>query len=763
VVRNLAGGRIKGITVEIGGDTQGLDRALNEVNQQSRKLQGELRDVERLLKFDPGNATLAAQQQELLSEAVENTEKKLQQLKDAQEQVEAQFEAGDIGADQYRAFQREIVATENELTTLTRRLEAVDETSDVDEVTEDVKQLDRAANKAGDTIKRMGTGLGTAAKGMAGLAAAGGAAIGGLIAGTQELGMDLAKMRFNALENGFNVDMAEEGFQKIVAVSGEADSAVETLANLMQTGFDDQQLSQVIDHVNGAAIRFSDTLKTEGIADGLQETFATGKAIGQFGELLERSGVNLDDFNAGLTEAKKNGTETDYVLQQLAALGLSETSAGFNEASKTLMAQQKAQIALQTALADLGVALTPLMTMVTNFLAKLAEWGVENVNLVSSFDSISEGLTALLPQLFGKGLEMVSTIVQAVVENLPMILSTGTQILLAVINGIIQMLPSLIAQIQTMIPLITSILMTNLPLIISAGIDLLLALLRGIVQMLPQLIDMAIQLIVLVATELLNHLPEIISAGVEIIFALIDGLVDAIPDIIDAIVFDILPAIVDTLLEFQMSDIGEDIMQGLIDGINNMAENVWKAAKNIASGIGEKIAQILDLGSPSKVLIRMGEDTGEGMEIGLSRSIYGIQDQASEMAKSVVSSVSQVGAQMQTGNWAENMISGIVDMLDVGGAGKAVQSYFQAIVEDGDWLNDWLTHMPAQVQDYAKQLGFVLANDLEGSNAFGWNESKEPYVTKPNLNVTINSPKQLNAREANTVWNRQMKKMQLQW
>jgi phage-related protein len=156
--------------------------------------------------------------------------------------------------------------------------------------------------------------------------------------------------------------------------------------------------------------------------------------------------------------------------------------------------------------------------------------------------------------------------------------------------------------------------MTNLPLIISAGIDLLLALLRGIVQMLPQLIDMAIQLIVLVATELLNHLPEIISAGVEIIFALIDGLVDAIPDIIDAIVFDILPAIVDTLLEFQMSDIGEDIMQGLIDGINNMAENVWKAAKNIASGIGEKIAQILDLGSPSKVLIRMGEDTGEGME-----------------------------------------------------------------------------------------------------------------------------------------------------
>jgi hypothetical protein len=240
-------------------------------------------------------------------------------------------------------------------------------------------------------------------------------------------------------------------------------------------------------------------------------------------------------------------------------------------------------------------------------------------------------------------------------------------------------------------------------------------------------------------------------------------LVDAIPDIIDAIVFDILPAIVDTLLEFQMSDIGEDIMQGLIDGINNMAAKVWEAAKNVASGIGEKIAQILDLGSPSKVLIAMGEDTGEGMEIGLARSVYGVQQQAAKMASSVVSSVQKVGANMQTGSWAENMINSIVNMLDVGGAGESVQKYFQAIVEDGDWLNDWLTHMPTQVKDYAKQLGFVLANDLEGSNAFGWNERNEPWVTKPNLNVTINSPKQLNAREANQVWNRTMKQMVLSW
>ena len=76
----MAGGRIKGITVEIGGDTQGLDKALKGVNDTSRNLQKELRDVQRLLKFDPENVELLAQQQQLLGEQVENTEKKLRQI-----------------------------------------------------------------------------------------------------------------------------------------------------------------------------------------------------------------------------------------------------------------------------------------------------------------------------------------------------------------------------------------------------------------------------------------------------------------------------------------------------------------------------------------------------------------------------------------------------------------------------------------------------------------------------------------------------------
>ena len=103
---------IKGITVEIGGDTVGLQKALNEADKSSKILNSELKQVNNALKLDPTNTTLLAQKQQILSEQVKNTSDKLQQLKSVQSQVEEKYKSGEIGADAYRAFQREIISTE---------------------------------------------------------------------------------------------------------------------------------------------------------------------------------------------------------------------------------------------------------------------------------------------------------------------------------------------------------------------------------------------------------------------------------------------------------------------------------------------------------------------------------------------------------------------------------------------------------------------------------------------------------------------------
>ena len=141
--------RIKGITVLIDGDSVGLEKALKGVNQTSRKLQGELKDVQRLLKFDPNNAVLLAQKQKLLTDEIENTSKKLNTLKEAEAQVQQQFEKGEIKEEQYRAFQRELAQTENSLRAAQSAMKNMkDEEKNVQKSTQNLTRLFEITGKS---------------------------------------------------------------------------------------------------------------------------------------------------------------------------------------------------------------------------------------------------------------------------------------------------------------------------------------------------------------------------------------------------------------------------------------------------------------------------------------------------------------------------------------------------------------------------------------------------------------------------------------
>lgn len=139
---------IKGITIEIGGNTTPLQKALKGVNKESISLQNELKQVDKLLKFNPGNADLIAQKQKLLGEQVETTSKKLDALRQAQDQVNKQFKEGKIDAEQYRNFQRELIATESSLEKLKGALSSMEREQQA--VGEGSKKLDKlfAATKS---------------------------------------------------------------------------------------------------------------------------------------------------------------------------------------------------------------------------------------------------------------------------------------------------------------------------------------------------------------------------------------------------------------------------------------------------------------------------------------------------------------------------------------------------------------------------------------------------------------------------------------
>ncbi|MCU5235135.1 phage tail tape measure protein [Bacillus cereus] len=154
----MAGGKIKGITIEIGGNTQPLQNALKDVNKQSDSLTKELKDVERLLKFDPGNVEALAQKQQLLTQQIEKTTQKLDKLKEAEQQVQEQFQNGKISEEQYRAFRREIEFTQGSLDGLKNKLGNMK--AEQENVASSTRQLETLFSATGKSVDDFASALG---------------------------------------------------------------------------------------------------------------------------------------------------------------------------------------------------------------------------------------------------------------------------------------------------------------------------------------------------------------------------------------------------------------------------------------------------------------------------------------------------------------------------------------------------------------------------------------------------------------------------
>lgn len=360
--------RIKGITVQIGGDTTKLDKALSEVNQTLRTTQADLNDVNRLLKLDPKNVTLLAQKQKALTKAIEETKKKLTTLKTAADQASDALAQGTITSEQYDALQREIVQT-----------------------TEDLESLERQAKETGRKLGDFGVSaeevsskaksLSDKTKGLTTAVAAVGAAALATIPATEEFRESMSKLEANVMEAGTSMEKAKESFKQFNAVSGEVDSSVEALSNLLQAGFTDHQLAVAVDALSGAVVRFPDTLKIESLADSLQETIATGSATGQFAELLDRVGIGADNLSKAMEGVTSETDRQNLALSALASTGLAESYEAWAQENQVLVESRNSQIELQEQMSQLAEAIMPLATRVTELATNFLNW----------FNSLSSG------------------------------------------------------------------------------------------------------------------------------------------------------------------------------------------------------------------------------------------------------------------------------------------------------------------------------------------------------------------------------------
>lgn len=411
--------RIKGITIEIGGDTTALSKALSGVNKEISTTQKQLRDVERLLKLDPGNVTLLEQKQRLLADSVEQTKQKLDSLKKAEKQVQQQFAQGKVSQAQYDALQREIVATEADLrkaekaasnlqdeiaqskgeSALKQLGDAASETaSKVKKIDEKpIEDVEDAAKDADDALEEAGDSASSFADHLKADVLVEG--IKGIVSGIKDLNEETKEYRkiMGTLETsseaaGYSAEETSEAFSQLYGALGDDQSAATTTANLQAIGASQKDINSLISSAVGAWAKYGDSIPIDGLAESINETIRAGQVTGTFADVLnwgskegETFGVMLkenteeneewnkavqeassaeDFFNLALQDAETQADRTNLVLQAMADQGLSDVGDAWYSNNKDIVDANNAQLEFTKKAAELSERVQPVLTAV---------------------------------------------------------------------------------------------------------------------------------------------------------------------------------------------------------------------------------------------------------------------------------------------------------------------------------------------------------------------------------------------------------------
>lgn len=359
--------RVKGITIEIGGDTQGLSKALSGVNKEIKSTESQLKDVERLLKLDPTNTKLLEQRQRLLADAVSETKTKLASLKEAEKQVQEQFERGEVSREQYDALQREIVATEQSLEALEER--AAKSNAVLSKVSASADQFSSAAGKISSATK----GVSTAAAG----------ALGSLAALAVQAGATADDLNTMAKQSGFTTEQLqiwEYGADRVdVSLEDIVSSATKMKKNMISTSATVTEawarLGVSVVDGNGELRNSTDVFNevVQALSEVENETERDTLAMTLFGKSADSLAGLLDDGGAAFREYGEEAKEAGLILSQEAL----DSANAFNDAVDTLKA--KGTAAFSSVGAEIAEMLIPAMDGIVDKVSAVIDW-VKNLD-----------------------------------------------------------------------------------------------------------------------------------------------------------------------------------------------------------------------------------------------------------------------------------------------------------------------------------------------------------------------------------------------
>lgn len=585
--------RIKGLTIEIGGDTTQLSESLHDVNKSIASTQAQLKDVEKLLKLDPTNTEMLAQKQELLTQAISKTEEKLETLKDAAVQAEKQLGEGKISQEQFAALQREIAATEIELKRYDSQLDtAADATEDLGDAaeqaaqdsgdaSEEIGELSDAADDLGDAAENAGDGtkdLGESARdsgdgfsvldgavatfignGLTALVSAIGDAISTfaeLSESTQEYRENMSKLYTATSAAGMDADYITQAYSQLYGVLGDETATTTTISNFEKLGVSMQDMDSLLDSATGIWAVYGDSIPLDGLAESVNETAKVGQITGTMADAINWASASNDTWtnalsgNAAALSAFQSGVSQgmsaeDAFNEALAACGdeqerqqliistlnglYADSAETYRENNASIIDAREATVNYQDAVAGVGAAMEPLQTTMTNFKANLIS-GVS-----PALQELSDAFMDVIAGADGAE-EGIASAVTGLVDTVSSMAS--------------DLLPQLLEMGTQILGGIMQGLAQSTPTLMATVSDMILQLIQAITAFLPQFAEAAVTIAGSIVTQLTAFVPQLLQAATTLLMAIVDAvpmivntLVPMLPQLITAIVTALLGAV----------------------------------------------------------------------------------------------------------------------------------------------------------------------------------------------------------------------------
>lgn len=652
------GTTLKGITVEIGGDTTKLGDAILKARKSAKDLSGELRGVESLLKLDPTNTVLLAQKQDILAESIAGAKDKLKMLIAAQESMSKQLADGKISPEQYRDFEREIESTRQQLT----RLEAA--ASGTDDAVADVGD---AAEEAGEKAEKASGGW-TVLKGvMSDLASSAiKAAVSTVVDGAKK--MVSAGLEYNQAMEGYVTNFTTMLGGSSEAANGMVGSlqklasatplAMSDLAGGAQTllafGVASDDVSGTLQRLGDISLGNAD--KMQSLARAYGKATAQGKLTGETVQMMidagwnplidicDQTGESMEDVQKRMAAGSISAEELTQAVNHATDAGgkfaggmeaASKTVAGLTSTLQDNVNAMLGELMQPVSDAMLSTLLPTAIDAVDQLTTAFEDEGIDGFSRVagSLIASLSAQLVSYAPQAIPAALAFIGALVTGLLSALPDLTGTAIELVGALLLGIADQLPGIItAAMSALLGIVDKITSPeSITLLIQAAMQLMLALARGLIAAIPQLIDAVPGIITNLVESFYAMLPEIIGVGIEIVIALASGLVSNAGHIIAAV-----PRLVETIVRGFLAnvksywDIGKSIVDGVRQGITEQWQRLKSDVSNLFSGLVSWIKNLLGIHSPSRVFADIGQNMAAGIGVGWSDAIVDINRQIGE-------------------------------------------------------------------------------------------------------------------------------------